>query len=131
MTVDPNQPPGRPQLVLYEERPQVTTTREPVERVLLRRVVTTETRQVNVEVRREELVIERLPITDHAPANTKPVARAPLVILLSEEVPVVSLLTRPYEQVTVHVETIADQAQVSVTLAREQGEAVTTAAMPN
>jgi stress response protein YsnF len=44
------------------------------------------------------------------------------VILLSEEVPVVQLHTRPYERVTVHVDTVTEQVEVTHDLAREQAD---------
>ena len=34
----------------------------------------------------------------------------PLVVVLSHEVPTVQLSTRPYEQITVHVDTVTDLA---------------------
>ena len=46
----------------------------------------------------------------------------PLTIVLSQEVPVVQIETRPFEQVTVTVETSHEQQQVSVTIGTEQAE---------
>ena len=136
MTADPTAPTG-PEVLLHEERLQVTATREPVERVLLRRVITTTTRQVEVTVRREELVIERRPADDRtsadgaapaaaAPATATAAIPEPLVILLSEEVPVVTVVTRPYERITVHLDTVTDREQIGASLSHEEVEVRTT-----
>lgn len=101
--------------------PAITLSREIVKlgtewaesgRVRFRRRIITETRQVEVTTRREELVIEDVDVTDRNGAlvgtakdgrvtdEPRPAA-APLVIVLQEEVPELSLRLRPYEQVTV------------------------------
>ena len=52
--------------------------------------------------------------------------QAPLLILLSCEVPVVQLQRRPYEQVTVQVRRIEGQQQINETVSKEQAELTTT-----
>lgn len=69
MTLDP-EPARRPQVVLRQEHLQVTTVRQPNERLLVRRVLVTETRQIEVTVRREELRLEPVPATDQPVATT-------------------------------------------------------------
>ena len=121
MTEGPARTSG-PEVVLHEEHLQVTTNRVATERLLLRKVVVTETRQVEVTVRREELQIQRLPAdgtATHQPVGTP---AQPLVIVLSQEVPVVQLLTRPYERVTVHVDTVTDHQQITQTLSHERAD---------
>lgn len=124
-----DQPPGGQKavdMVLHEERAALGLTRLGLRAVVRRRVVT-EVRQVEVTVRREVLDVEHLPL-DPAPDGSTPAlpapgqAPAPLTIVLSEEVPVVHTETRPYEQVTVTVETFTEQQQVSATVATEQAE---------
>lgn len=134
MTPDPDPALG-PQVVLHEEHLQVATTRHPTDRVIVRRVITTQTRQIEVTVRREELRLERQPASDSAPAITE---RSPstqtarptepaLIIVLSQEEPVVHLQARPYEQVSIHIDTVTDHDQVDVTLSHEQAEVLTDA----
>lgn len=119
MSTDPTLP--APEVVLHEERLRMDVVRVPVERVVLRRRIVTETRQVEVTVRREELEVSRVPVADGAGMSGTP-PTAPTVIVLSEEVPVVQVHTRPYEQVTVHVETTTTQQAVSGTVSHEEVE---------
>ena len=112
--------PGGPEVVLHEERLRAGTERVAVERVLVRKVVVTETRQVEVTVRREELQTTRVP-ADGAPA-AGPAGGPPLVVVLAQEVPVVTLHPEPYERVTVHVDTVAGEQRVEQTLSSERVE---------
>ncbi len=79
----------------------------------------------------EELVIDREPLTE-APVEAVRAPREPLVVVLHEEVPVVDLRTRPYQEVTVTVELVTTQQPVSTELQREhvQVETDTTAGDP-
>lgn len=128
MSTSPHHVPGAPvpadrpapEVVLHEERLRVQTREVPVERVVLRRRVVTEVRQVEVTVRREELEVHRLPV--EGTRSARPESPRTTTIVLSEEVPVVQLQTRPYERVTVTVETVAGQQQVSAEVSREQVE---------
>ena len=117
MAVDPH--PAAAEVVLHQEQLRVGTRRVPTEKVLVRRRVVTEVRQIEVTVRREVVEVHRVPLDGHerAPVGGPP---EPLVILLSEEVPVVQLETRPYERVTVHVDTVTEQVEITGDLAREQ-----------
>ncbi|WP_127783585.1 DUF2382 domain-containing protein [Rhodococcus sp. X156] len=128
-----------------EEELDVRVRRVPVERVRVRRRVVTETRQVSVDVRREELVLEHLPVAqtpdDQVPdAQTPDQAaegaafgeeREPVVLVLHEEVPVVQLATRPYERVTVRVERVDGAHTISADLAREVVEVHTATEPPD
>ena len=107
------------EVVLHEERLRVGTQRVPVERVVVRRRVITEVRHVEITVRREELEVVHLPLDGVQEAAPDGAPRGPLIILLSEEVPVVSLHTRPYERVTVRVDTFSDDQVVTETVSRE------------
>ena len=119
MAAEPH--PAAAEVVLHQEQLRVGTRRVPVEKVLVRRRVVTEVRQVEVTVRREELEVHRVPLEGHeeSPVGGPP---EPLVILLSEEVPVVQVQTRPYERVTVHVDTVTEQVEVTERLDREQAD---------
>ncbi len=118
MTPEPV-PGAAPEVVRHEQHLHVRTERVPHGRVVLRRHVATETRQIEVTVRREELHVHREPLHDQHP--TAPTARTqPLVIVLSEEVPVVERSVRPYQRVTVHVDTVTEQRTVTGTVATEQ-----------
>ena len=113
--------PDRPEVVRHEERLRVGTTAVPYERLVLRKRITSEVRQVEVTVRREVLEVQRETLSGQATGTTGQV-QEPLVIVLSEEVPVVQLQTRPYEQVRVAVDTTTEQLQVSETVRKEQVE---------
>lgn len=106
MAVDPHR--AAAEVVLHQEQLRVGTRRVPTEKVLVRRRVVSEVRQIEVTARREEVEVCRVPLDGHeqSPVGGPP---EPLVILLSEEVPVVQLQTRPYERVTVHIDTTTEQ----------------------
>lgn len=111
-------------LTVAAEQALVHLIRVPVERVRFTRRVVTETRQVQVQVRREELHVERTVIDDAADdgfSTDDPAAAGgvELVIVLSEEIPVVSTAIRPVERVRVNIVTVTDDEEVSVDLRRE------------
>jgi uncharacterized protein (TIGR02271 family) len=111
---------GAVEVTRVEERLDVGTQVVPVERVLVRKRVVTETRQIEVQLRREELVVERTPVEPgRAGAG---VAREPVVLTLVEEEPVVTVRARPYERVTVVVDRVTEQRPVTAELRREQVE---------
>jgi len=124
MTTTP--PPGATaQVELREQRLQVATVSDPVERVVLRRRIVTEVQQIQVTVRREELEIIREPLPGQ-PTGAPGGAPPPLLIVLSREVPVVQLQRRPYEQVTVQVRRVEGQQQINESVSKEQVELTTT-----
>lgn len=118
MSLDPQVTPG-PEVVLHRERLAVDWERDVVRAVVRRRIVT-ETRQVQVAVRREVLEVEYLPVAaDQRGAEPAP-APEPVVLVLSEEVPVVSLVARPYERVVVDVATVQEPQVVRAELSEER-----------
>ena len=117
MAADPH--PTAAEVVLHQEQLRVGTRRVPSGKVLVRRRVVTEILQIEVAVRREELEVHRLPLDGHEQAHVGGPPE-PLVILLSEEVPVVQLRTRPYERVTVRVDTVTEPQVLTETVSREQ-----------
>jgi len=127
--MDHQNPDGVAEVVRSEERLLVGTVRDPVERVRLSRRIVTELRRVEVEIRREELVVERDVIADvRAVAGPGAVGTsdggwpAPddLVIVLSEEVPIITMHTQPYERVRVRVERVTEQRAVTEQVRREE-----------
>ena len=111
------------EVVLHEERVHVDVVREAVRAVVRRRIVT-EVRTVEVTVRREVLEVEHLP----ADGPALPVAQEPrqaLSLVLSEEVPVVTLQVQPYERVTLDVHTVAAEERVTTTSGQERAELTT------
>ena len=115
---------ANPEIVLHEERLKVGTRQVPVERLVLRRRITTEVRQIEVTVRREVLEVQRDTLSEQD-ATGPGRAQEPLVVVLSEEVPVVQMQTRPYERVRVEIETTTEQQQVVGTVGRERAEFTT------
>jgi uncharacterized protein (TIGR02271 family) len=108
-------------LVLSSEQLQVDRRWVAAERVHIRRRIVSETVSVPVTVRREELLIDRVPL----PGASTPGAQerpSPLVLVLSEEVPVVTVEARPYERVTVSVVRVAGEQTLQARLDSEHIE---------
>ena len=108
--------------VLYEEQGFVRTQWHPVERVRVRRQVITEIQTIEVEVRREVLVLEHegAPATQEAlPVGRAPIAPKPLEIVLHREVPYIRLAVEPYESATVRVVPVESQTPVSLEVQAE------------
>ena len=108
------------EVVRSEERLRVDTEWVPSERVLVRRRVVELVRQVEVTVRREELVVERTPLRGATASSSPQATSQPVVIVLSEEVPDVRLTVQPYERVTVSVHADIEQQQVQEDLRAER-----------
>jgi uncharacterized protein (TIGR02271 family) len=81
-------------------------------RVRIAKRVVTEERTVTVTVRREELVVEHLPATEDGSAMADTVAPEPhgseavVTLVLSEEVPQVSVVAVPRERVRAYVDRV-------------------------
>ncbi|MFW5470294.1 DUF2382 domain-containing protein [Knoellia sp. CPCC 206435] len=109
-----------------EERLRVGTEARETGRARLRKYVTTEQQQVTVPVSREEVRVEREPITD---ANRDEAMAGPAIseeeheITLHEERPVVATEAVPVERVSLGKETVTEQEQVSGEVRKEQIEA--------
>jgi uncharacterized protein (TIGR02271 family) len=95
-------------------------------RARLRKYVVTEEVQQTVPVRREEVRVEREPITD---ANVDQALEGPEIseeeheVVLHEEEPVVEKRTVPKERVRMGKESVTDEAQVSEEVRKERIEA--------
>ena len=108
-----------------EERLNVGTEREAAGRVRLRKYVTTENVTQTVPVQREEVRIEREPITD---ANRGAALSGPGIseeeheVVLHEERPVVEKETVPVERVRLDTETVTDEVTVNEEVRKERIE---------
>jgi uncharacterized protein (TIGR02271 family) len=106
-----------------EEELRVGTETRERGRARLRKYVTTETQQVTVPVQREEVRVEREPITD---ANLDAATSGPAIseeeheITLHEETPVVEKRAVPKERVRLGTETVTDERQLSEEVRKEQ-----------
>jgi uncharacterized protein (TIGR02271 family) len=108
-----------------EEELRVGTQRQEAGRVRLRKYVTTEQESVTVPVRREEVRVEREPITE---ANADAATSGPEIseeeheVVLHEERPVVSTQARPVERVRLGTEEVADTQDVTGQVRKEHIE---------
>ena len=108
-----------------EERLDVGTRRQEAGRARLRKYVVTENVTESVPVSREEVRVEREPITD---ANVGRAMDGPAIseeeheVVLHEETPVVEKEAVPVERVRLDKETVSDQVQVNEGLRKEEIE---------
>ena len=106
-----------------EEELRVGTQSRERGRVRLRKYVTTETQQVTVPLQREEVRVEREPITD---ANLGDATSGPAIseeeheLTLHEEEAVVEKRVVPRERVRLDKDTVTDERQVSEEVRKEQ-----------
>jgi len=108
-----------------EEELQVGTQTRERGRARLRKYVVTEEQQVTVPVQREEVRVEREPITD---ANLDAATSGPAIseeehgVTLHEETPVVEKRAVPKERVRLDTDTITEERQVAEEVRKEQIE---------
>jgi uncharacterized protein (TIGR02271 family) len=108
-----------------EEELRVGTTQRERGRVRLRKYVTTEQVTQTVPVQREEVRLEREPITD---ANLDAATSGPAIseeeheVTLHEETPVVEKRVVPRERVRLDTDTVTEQRQVGEEVRKEQLE---------
>ena len=108
-----------------EEELRVGTAQRERGRVRLRKYVTTEQVTQTVPVQREELRVEREPITD---ANRDAATSGPAIseeeheVTLHEETPVVEKRAVPKERVRLDTETVTEERQVAEEVRKEQIE---------
>jgi uncharacterized protein (TIGR02271 family) len=108
-----------------EERMAVGTTSQEVGRARMRKYVVSENVTESVPVTREEVRVEREPITD---ANIGNAMDGPAIseeeheVTLHAETPVVEKEAVPVERVRLDTETVTEQAQVSENLRKEEIE---------
>jgi uncharacterized protein (TIGR02271 family) len=108
-----------------EEELRVGTTQRERGRARLRKYVTTERLQQTVPVQREELRVEREPITD---ANRDAATSGPAIseeeheVILREEAPVVDKRVVPKERVRLDTDTVTGEESVAEEVRKEQIE---------
>ena len=108
-----------------EEELRVGTTQRERGRARLRKYVVTETQQVTVPVQREEVRVEREPITD---ANLDAATSGPDIseeeheVTLHEEEVVVDKRAVPKERVRLDTDTVTEERQVAEEVRKEQIE---------
>ncbi|MGL5816695.1 MAG: PRC and DUF2382 domain-containing protein [Phycicoccus sp.] len=106
-----------------EEQLAVGTQTRETGRARLRKHVVTEQQTVTVPTTREEVTIEREPITDadrDAAVAGPDISEEEHEVVLTQEVPVVDKKTVPVERVRMGTETITDAEQVTDTVRKEQ-----------
>jgi uncharacterized protein (TIGR02271 family) len=108
-----------------EEELRVGTTQREAGRARLRKYVTTEQQTVTVPVQREEVRVEREPITD---ANLEDATSGPAIseeeheVTLHQEQVVVETRAVPKERVRMDTETVTEERQVTEDVRKEQIE---------
>jgi len=108
-----------------EEELRVGTTQREAGRARLRKYVTTEQQTVTVPVQREEVRVEREPITD---ANLEDATSGPAIseeeheVTLHQEQVVVDKRAVPKERVRMDTETVTEERQVTEDIRKEQIE---------
>jgi uncharacterized protein (TIGR02271 family) len=108
-----------------EEELRVGTQTRERGRARLRKYVVTEDQQVTVPVQREQVRVEREPITD---ANLDAATGGPAIseeeheVTLHEETPVVEKRAVPKERVRLDTETVTEERQVAEEVRKEQIE---------
>lgn len=111
-----------------EEELQIDKEKQPREKVRLRKFVVTENVQQTVPVQREEVRVEREPITE---ANLDQATSGPEIteseheVTLNEEQVVTQKKTVPKEQVRLSKDTVSDEEKVNEELRKEQIETQT------
>jgi stress response protein YsnF len=128
---------GSVEVVRSEQRLVPGVERRVGGRVRVAKRVVTEERTLTVTVRREELVVEHLPVAEgvigegtvgdqggeavvHTGAARAPGSDAVLTLVLSEEVPEVTVRAVPRERVRVHVDRVTTEEVVTGDVARER-----------
>jgi len=117
--------PDAAEVVLSAERLSVGVERVPAGRVRISKRIVEELRTVQVPLRREELVITQEPLASDGPLTAGRPAQD-LVLVLREEVPVVSVTTQAYERVVVSVETVHTEETLRTELRTEHASVTVT-----
>ncbi len=123
---DPTQPipsmSPEAETVVSEERLDVHTERRPAEIVRLRKQVITEEVTVTVQLRREELVIERQPIPRDTITEPDPDAfedETEAIIVLHAEEPVIGRRVVPVERVRLRRDNVVESVEITEPVRKE------------
>ncbi|AKK11925.1 PRC and DUF2382 domain-containing protein [Corynebacterium uterequi] len=112
------------ELILSEERLNVSKERQATGEVKLRKHVVTDTETIEVPVQREEVTVERTPISAEEAANYNgTIGEEEASVIVHEERVVVSKETVPVEKVSLNKTTVEDTHTVSEEVAKERLEA--------
>jgi uncharacterized protein (TIGR02271 family) len=106
-----------------EEQLRVGTTQEETGTARLRKYVVTDHVQQTVPVQREEVRVEREPITDANAGDAidgPEISEAEHEVTLRQEVPVVEKETIPVERVRLEKDTVTEDAEVEADVRKEQ-----------
>lgn len=109
-------------MTLSEERLEVGTEQVEAGRARLRKHIVTETETRSVPISHEELVIERVPVTDGdlGVVTGARIGESEQEIVLTEQRPVVDKEVVPVERVRVGTETVTGSATVAEEVSREE-----------
>lgn len=107
-----------------EEELHLTSAWRPVERVRVRKRIVTEQRVVTVELRREELVVDREAIEGAVAVPGEAPPAGELTLTLSEEQAVITKVVVPVERVRVVVDRVREEQELRTTLRAEQVDVV-------
>jgi uncharacterized protein (TIGR02271 family) len=110
-------------MIRSEEELEVGTARRERGRVRLRKYVTTEEVTTTVPVQREEVRVEREPVTEEnldAATSGPELSEAEHEVVLQEEAPVVERRVVPKERVRLDTDTVTDEREVAEEVRKEQ-----------
>lgn len=111
------------EVVVHEERLNVSKEEVESGRVRIRKHIVTETQNVPVEVKREELVVERTPIDEVVDADHQ-LSEGESELILHEERPVISKQTVATEKVALGTHEVVEQQNLQAQVSKEQVEVV-------
>ena len=116
---------GEATMLVREEQLHTGTEVRESGKVRFRKVIVTEEKTITVVVRREELHVEEVAITDGTVSvSGETSADREHTIILREEVPVVTMATRAVEAVKINVERVAGEQAVTDQVRKERIELV-------
>jgi uncharacterized protein (TIGR02271 family) len=108
-------------LIRWEEELQASKTDQQVGEVAVRKHVVEETRTVEVPVRREEVRVERRPVTGEAPTETAFTGdEASVRVPVMEEQVEIRKVARPVEEIEITKTPVQETRQVQDTVRREE-----------
>jgi uncharacterized protein (TIGR02271 family) len=110
------------EVIRREEQLKVGTETREAGRARLRKYVTTETENVQVPVSREEVRVERTPVSEGEDVSGAPLGEEETEVTLREERPVVSKETVGAEKVSLDKEKVEDTETVQAEVAKEHVE---------
>ena len=112
-------------MLVRDEQLHIGTQVRESGKVRFRKVIVTEEKTITVMVRREELHVEQVTITDgKVSASGETSADRGQTIILREEVPVVTMATRAFEAVNINVERVTGEQTVTDQVRKERVELV-------